>query len=364
MSNEFITSNLITYIGNKRALIDFITNGLKFVQEKLGKDKLTILDGFSGSGCVARLFKNYATDLYVNDLETYSRIINECYLSNPSNTLIAAINSEIDNLNNIANNPNIEGFITKNYAPKNDNNIQENERVFYTHENAMIIDTLKDEIFKRIPTNQQCYYLAPLLVQASIHTNTSGVFKGFHKKDGIGHFGGAGENALQRIKGKIILEKPIFLVNNCNVTVYQKDTNKLVRELPEIDLAYYDPPYNQHPYGSNYFMLNIIANNKETKIQSGVSGISEDWNKSLYNKRKEANKALDDLLANTKAKYIMISYNNEGIIPINDFRQILSKYGNVTLLEQDYNTYRGSRNLNSRNIKVKELLWILEKTNI
>ena len=364
MSNDFITSNLITYIGNKRALIDFISKGLEFVQEKLGKDKLSILDGFSGSGCVARLFKYHATDLYVNDLETYSRIINECYLSNPSATLINTINTEIDNLNNIAKTPSIEGFITKNYAPKDDNNIKEGERVFYTHENAMIIDTLKDEIFKSIPANQKCYYLAPLLVQASIHTNTSGVFKGFHKKNGIGHFGGAGENALQRIKGKIVLEKPTFLVNNCNVKIYQKDTNELVKELPEIDLAYYDPPYNQHPYGSNYFMLNIIANDKETKIQTGVSGISEDWNKSLYNKRKQANQALEDLIKNTKAKYIMISYNNEGIIPINDFQQILSRYGNITLFQQEYNTYRGSRNLNNRNTKVKELLWILEKTNI
>ena len=49
------------------------------------------------------------------------------------------------------------------------------------------------------------------------------------------------------------------------------------------------------------------------------------------------------------------------IIPFDDFLNILKKYGETTLLEQDYNTYRGSRNLNTRNIKVKELLWILKK---
>ena len=72
---------------------------------------------------------------------------------------------------------------------------------------------------------------------------------------------------------------------------------------------------------------------------------------------------MDRLLADTRARFVAISYNNEGIIPINSFKKILSKYGKWELMEQDYNTYRGSRNLHSRDIKVKELLWILEKNN-
>lgn len=97
------------------------------------------------------------------------------------------------------------------------------------------------------------------------------------------------------------------------------DINELVRspEIPEFDLAYFDPPYNQHPYGSNYFMLNILANGtRGVPIQDGVSGIAKDWNRSEYNRRQHAEKAMDDLIENTPAKYILISYNNEGIIPI------------------------------------------------
>jgi adenine-specific DNA-methyltransferase len=133
------------------------------------------------------------------------------------------------------------------------------------------------------------------------------------------------------------------------------------KNLPFFDLVYYDPPYNQHPYGSNYFMLNIINKGRPVSIQDGVSGIAKEWNRSAYNKRKEAELAMDDLLANTYARFIAISYNDEGIIPIKKFKEILSKYGNWELIEQDYNTYRGSRNLRNRNIKVKEFLWILEK---
>ena len=114
-----------------------------------------------------------------------------------------------------------------------------------------------------------------------MNTNTSGVFKGFHKRNGNGHFGGDGENALSRIKREIYLDTPIFSDFECPVFVHKKYINELVRDsnLPVFDLVYYDPPYNQHPYGSNYFMLNIINNGKEREIQNGVSGIAKNWNK-------------------------------------------------------------------------------------
>ena len=360
-NDPFYTKHLITYLGNKRSLLPFLNYGFELVKQKLGKKKLNVLDGFSGSGVVSRLLKKHAQKLYSNDLENYSYICNACYLSNKSEVDYKKICETIDVLNQQKEYL-IEGFITKNYAPKDDNNIQLNERVFYTHRNAMILDTLKKYIYTQIPQKEQYYYLAPLIVKASIHTNTSGVFKGFHKKDGIGHFGGNGENALNRIMGEITLTPPILSNEECDVKILKQDINLLVKELPELDLVYYDPPYNQHPYGSNYFMLNILATPEETiPIQSGVSGISMHWNRSSYNKRKSAIESMDDLIKHTNSKYILISYNNEGIIPLDVFDAILKKYGDVTLLQQNYNTYRGCRNLSSRNIKVKELLWVLEK---
>jgi len=240
--------------------------------------------------------------------------------------------------------------------------VQDGERVFYTNINARIIDNVR-KLIDEIPEPYRHFCLAALLVKASVHNNTSGVFKGFHKRNGIGHFGGQGENALTRIMQEISLDTPIFSDFECPVFVHKQDVNELVKDdnLPVFDLVYYDPPYNQHPYGSNYFMLNIINEGKEREIQNGVSGIAKEWNKSAYNKKRLAEEAMDNLLANTRARFIAISYNNEGIIPIENFKNILSRYGKWELMEQDYNTYRGSRNLCNRDIKVKELLWILEK---
>ena len=206
--------------------------------------------------------------------------------------------------------------------------------------------------------------MAPLICEASVHTNTSGVFKGFYKDTltGIGKFGGDGENALKRIKGKIEIPQPIFSPRNCDVEIYQEDTNDLVKKIGKIDIAYIDPPYNQHPYGSNYFMLNVIAENKlDVDNISQVSGIPKDWNRSDYNKKEKALTTFEDMVSNLQTKYAIISYNSEGFISLEEMKDMLSKYGQVEVKEIVYNTFRGSRNLRNRPIYVDEYLFILTK---
>ncbi|MDR2336904.1 MAG: DNA adenine methylase [Candidatus Nomurabacteria bacterium] len=362
-NSEYFLSHLITYIGNKRKLLPFINEAIMKVKKQLKKDKITALDGFSGSGVVSRLLKYHTTDLISNDFEQYTYTINTTYLTNKSKINIPRLEKAIKYLNsNKLNKTKSDYFITKNYAPQNDDDIKVSERVFYTRKNAEIIDNVRYMIEHNIDEDLKIYCLSALIIKASIHNNTSGVFKGFHKKNGVGHFGGAGENALTRIMGEITLDVPIFANTENNTQVFCEDTNELVKRIEEVDLAYFDPPYNQHPYGSNYFMLNIINGGVPVVIQNGVSGIAEDWQRSGYNKTVSAEKAMDDLIKNTPARYILISYNNEGIIPIDKFEKIVSKYDpNFELLEQEYNTYRGSRNLRDRSNKVKELLWLIKK---
>ena len=160
---------------------------------------------------------------------------------------------------------------------------------------------------------------------------------------------------------EISLEVPILSNHSSNVIVLQEDTNNVVSNLSDLDVAYYDPPYNQHPYWSNYFMLNIINEWKSTNIQSWVSWIAEEWNRSPYNKNKQAQESMNKLIKNTNAKYIVISYNDEWIISYDEMKSICSSHWKVEIIERKYNTYRWSRNLKDRSTHVKELLWIVEK---
>jgi adenine-specific DNA-methyltransferase len=373
-NQEFLTDQIITYIGNKRSLLDFITKGILTVQKRLNKEKLDIFDVFTGSGIVARHCKQFSHALIVNDLEKYATVTAECYLSNKNEINMADLRDEYNGLlANIENNPLEEGIIAKLYSPKDDDKIKKHERVFYTRRNAMYIDTMRNYI-QSAPIQYQKYFLAPLIAKASVHANTSGVFKGFHKnkETGLGQFGGSNSDALFRIKGNIVLPFPVFSSFECNYTVYNGDSNQIVKEMPEIDLAYLDPPYNQHPYGSNYFMLNLILENKYPENISNVSGIPDNWNRSAYNKKQFAYSALSELVNNIKAKYILISFNSEGFISLNEMKSMLNKKGKVQVLETSYNTFRGCRNLKTirksnfaeegyRDIHVTEYLYLLEK---
>ncbi len=365
-NEDYLTTQIITYLGNKRSLLEFIGESIETVQKKTGKEKLRIFDVFSGSGIVSRYFKQYASLLIANDLETYTKIINTCYLSNSSTRDMVQLRGLFCDLKEqleMAEYKNdwCTGIIRKNYSPKDDANIQAGERVFYTARNAHYIDTAR-KIISEYPESAQPFFIAPLLALASVHTNTSGVFKGFYKnKEGIGQFGGRNKDALNRITAEMDLQFPVFSKFECETHIMQGDSNIIVDSVEEVDIAYIDPPYNQHPYGSNYFMLNLIANNEEPAHVSSVSGIDASWNRSSYNKAKDASNALEDLVSKIKAKYVLISFNSEGFMSTDDMKNMLKKYGKVSMNECEYNTFRGSRNLQNRSKHVTEFLFLLEK---
>ena len=361
---EFLTTQIITYLGNKRRLLEHIEKEILLIAEKLNCQKLVCADLFSGSGIVARMLKKYSSNLIVNDLENYSAVINGCYLINKKDFPVqeySALKNKIEELCFIEK---IPGIISQNYAPKNDKDIQKGERVFYTQQNALLIDTYRkliDDVIKKESLKK--FFLAPLITEASIHVNTSGVFKGFYKdkNTGIGCFGASGKNALSRIFGKIELKTPVFSNFESGLEIFQKDAVALSKELKILDITYLDPPYNQHPYGSNYFMLNLILKNKLDANISKVSGIVQNWNRSVFNKPYAALNSMEEIISSISSKYVIISYNSEGFISFDEMSGMLKKYGNLKTVEIKYNAFRGSRNLKNRDIHVREYLFVLEK---
>lgn len=364
---SYVKQPMITMIGNKRKLVGGIYSIVQDVWRHIARP-LRVLDGFAGSGVVSRMLASSPEVglLFVNDLETYSRLCGECYLRMPSDQQKQRIAEHISTANRLAaEGPLVEGVVSRLYAPRQTAAVQDGERCFYTRENALAIDTIRNYIERHVEIELRPWILAPLLVKASIHTNTGGVFKGFYKKDGVGHFGGEGENALERIMAPLRLAMAHWPEEThlAQVEVCQQDINTLLQsdEQPSaLDLIYLDPPYNQHPYGSNYFMLNVIASGIEPQDISSISGIPRGWNKSRYNKTAEAGEAMKDLLEKSlrKATYVLISYNNEGIIKPSAWEKLLDGY-KWRVYERPYDAYKASRNLTERPQKVVEKMYLV-----
>lgn len=360
---DYLTRQLITYIGNKRSLLGQISNAVERIKRRLGKDRLRCFDVFSGSGVVARFLKGHSSLLVSNDLEDYAAVIGRCYLANRSIVDTIALAETVRDFNErVMTVPFPPGFIEEMYAPRNESRITKQDRVFYTRNNARRLDNYR-RLIAEAPAEQRDFLLGPLLSEASIHANTAGVFKGFYKNrhTQVGQFGGSGSDALLRIRGDITLDVPILSNFECEYKVLCEDSNVAVRHVRGLDMAYIDPPYNQHPYGSNYFMLNLLVQYQKPEHVSRVSGIPLGWLRSGYNVRSEAFSLLSDLVEHLDAPFLLISFNNEGFVSPDAMREMLAKVGSVEVIEVKYNAFRGSRNFNNRSIHTTEHLFLVER---
>jgi adenine-specific DNA-methyltransferase len=360
---DYLSSQLLTYIGNKRSLLNNIAQALDRVKSRLGKDRLRVFDVFAGSGVVSRFLKAHASLLVSNDFEDYAAVVGRCYLRNRSTVDFRLLREITSDLNARVDSESFPmGFIEELYAPKDENKITAEDRVFYTRDNARRLDNYR-RMLPSVPSDLREMALGPLLSEASVHANTAGVFKGFYKDrhTGIGRFGGSNGDALLRIRGPIQLAPPILSRFECEVEVIQSDANAAARKVSDMDLAYIDPPYNQHPYGSNYFMLNLLVHYERPKEVSKVSGIPADWRRSGYNVKSQSLDLLRDLLQTLDSRFLLVSFNDEGFIKPDRMAAMLNEIGSVQVLEMQYNTFRGSRNLRNRDIHVMEQLFLVER---
>ncbi len=347
-SKPYSFDQLVPYIGNKRKLLPLICKAISAT----GIDGGTFFDVFAGTGVVSRCAKTLGFRVVANDWEPYSRVLNTAYVAvntAPPFEKLGGIDGAIKTLNGIAG---VRGYISTHYCPEHDEHYEvDRERMFYTQENGRRIDAMRDQIAEwreceAIDTVEEDVLLAPLLYQASYCSNTSGVFKGFHRG-----WGGATKTAWYRIRSRLMLSPPVFLDNGLRNDVYAEDAAQLAEQV-RCDIAYLDPPYNQHQYGANYHMLNTIAlwdkpplNKHYVQGSGDKSAIRIDWRtsrRSAYCSRTTATGAFDDLVNRLKARFILVSYSTEGIIPVEDMFQCLAQRGALSVHSRPYKRYRVS----------------------
>jgi adenine-specific DNA-methyltransferase len=353
----YIHQPMYTYLGNKRKLLDGIIQSVNDVKTRLGKDKLRLMDGFTGSTVVARALAPHASELHTNDLELYSYLASNCFLKRPTETQQRAIRYHIETMNNI-----IEftpGIVTELYAPADTQNIKHGERCFFTHENALRIDTWRAYVDTIDPELKE-WCLVPILVQMAIHANSMGHFRAFIKdKNDIGTF--SSNNRTDPLS----LTCPVWHDLDVDVQSHNMSTNDLVKTMPDnsLDLIYYDPPYNHHEYGAFYFLLNIVAKNERPTNVNTVTGLPKVRVKSDYNSKRGVFDAMKDLLKESTrvSKYVLVSYNDEGILGDAEWQKLLAEYET----ERHVRTYqrytgRGTKTGEGRG-EVQEILYLITR---
>lgn len=285
--------NRLNYIGSKKTLLPFIESVITENTEKL--DDKVFCDLFAGTGIVGRRFKGLTRKVISNDLEYYSYVLLKNYIEN---TGVYSIPFDPTPT---------KGFIYNNYCLGSNS-----ERMYFTDENGMLIDGIRNQI-EKFSEDKGLYFflLTSLLESADKVANTASVYGAF----------------LKKFKNSSITKldlKPYQPDKGNSGEVYNQNSNDLIKNIKG-DILYLDPPYNSRQYASNYHMLNTIAKNEEF-IPAGKTGLPE-YNRSSYSKKREAKDTFEDLIKNSDFEDIYVSYNNEGIISLEDFESIMKTYG-------------------------------------
>ena len=366
-TEEYVFHQLIPYLGNKRKLLGLIHQAVAKTGVSSGG---TFLDLFAGSGVVSRMAKKQGFRVISNDWEPYAQAINQCYIAcnvAPEFAHFGGYENAIAMLNAAV--P-VEDWITRHFCPADDSAYDSaKERMFYTHANGMRIDAMRLQLehWQRdglLSEREMSCLLAPMLYQACYTSNTSGVFKGFHNG-----WGGQTQTALYRILSEFCLKPAMFYDNGHANTVHQMDAAQLAAELQEpVDIAYLDPPYNQHPYGSNYHVLNTLTLWDRPPLTPHIEGrnkaaIREDWRterRSPYNHSASAAQAYDALLQTLHAKYILTSYSTDGTIALPELIAACIQRGHTEIVTQQYKRYRVSTQRFSHKPLTVEMVLIVD----
>ncbi len=341
------------YIGNKINLLEFINS----VVEENNIQKGTLCDIFSGTTNVAKFFKNKGFKIISNDFMNYSFVFQNAYIKNNKIPNFQRLNKIIDkpNIFKVINYLNSlkgkEGFIYNNYCIEGTKN-SNYKRNYFSTENAKKIDAIRDKIeewknSKLISKDEFYILLTSLLEVVPSVSNVAGTYGAFMKIND------------PRMFKTLMLKVPNLIKSNIKNDCYQEDSNKLINNI-FCDILYIDPPYNNRQYATNYHILESISV-WDKKIMDTKTGLRPYENQiSKYCKKSRCIEAFEDLINNAECKYILFSYNTEGIIPYNEIMRILSQKGDVKIYEKEYRRYKSNCNGNNIKSPLKELLFFVK----
>lgn len=340
----------MNYIGSKHSIIDFLEESIMDFTKKEGK---IFCDIFAGTGVVGKRFKMLGYDVIANDIEFYSYVLNKHYLENNNDIIFPKLKlMGIDPFIYLNNLNDYKGFIYENYTLSGTID-KEYSRCYFTEENAIKIDSMRNQIekwYKKDEINKEEYfYLLSCLIEAADKVaNTASVYEAFLKN-------------IKKSASKEIELKPLEIVINKNTKskVYIKDSDELIKEIKG-DILYLDPPYNSRKYSSNYHILETIAYYDAPMIK-GKTGIRIHQESSKYNKNKEVSTAFENMIKNAKFKYIFLSYNDEGLMSIDEIETIMRKYGKYHRYERNHKRYKANKNKETTKKTTVEYLHALEK---
>jgi adenine-specific DNA-methyltransferase len=307
---------VIKYLGSKRRLVGVLGDLLA------GCGARTAVDLFTGTTRVAQEFKRRGATVWANDTARYSEVLARCYVATDAADVDRPeLDDALRELNAL---PGRAGYFTETFCRR--------ARYFQPHNGARV-DAIRDALDSRFAGSPLFPILLTSLIEAADRVDsTTGVQMAYLKR------------WAPRSHRPLELRAPALLPGPG--AALRADALAAARSLPEVDLAYLDPPYNQHSYFGNYHVWETLVA-WDAPPHYGVACKRADCrdpaNRSRFNSRRTLRDALAEVVSAVRARVVVLSHNDEAWIDLDHLVELCGVRGEVRVLEFDSPRYVGAR---------------------
>ena len=307
---------MIKYLGSKRRLVPVLTK----LFELSGAH--TALDLFTGTTRVAQAFKQHGGHVTAVDTARYSEVFARTWIETDADSFDhRSLTEALDHLNAL---PGTPGYVTDTFCVQS--------RFFQPH-NGERIDAIRDAIARdHAGTALEPVLLTSLLLAADKVDSTAGLQMAYIKQ------------WAPRSYKPLTLLAPALLPGSGRAM--RGDAIELAGSLGSFDLAYLDPPYNQHRYFTNYHVWEtIVAWDRPEHYGVACKRVDarDDETKSVFNRKRQMPDALRRTIASVDAEIVVVSYNDESWVTLEELRDMCSIHGDVVALAFDSKRYVGAQ---------------------
>lgn len=308
---------MIKYLGSKRLLVP----ALGRLAQASGAQ--TALDLFTGTTRVAQEFCKQGLFTYAVDIATYSHVLAQTYVEVAKDDVdVKKVQQAIDHLDALE--PK-HGYFTTTFCE---------EARYFQPKNGMKVDAIRDGIDEHYRDSSiRPFLLTSLMEAADAVDSTTGLQMAYLK------------NWSPRAYNDLKMRVPAFTPGKGKAIL--GDATKILSDLPHVDLAYLDPPYNQHRYFTNYHIWETLIRWDAPKAY-GVArkrvDARDEETKSIFNKKREMPAALAQVIRDVKADVVILSFSDEGFVPVEDLVKVCEgRGGAVEVLPFKSARYIGAR---------------------
>lgn len=306
---------MIKYLGSKRLLVPAIVAA---IGEMPGVRR--VADVFSGTARVGHALKRAGLRVYGNDHNAYAATLARCYVQ-ADDDLAAPATRLIAELNALRGRP---GYFTETFCVQSR---------FFQPQNGERVDAIRDAIARKgLPPELEAVLLVSLMEAADRVDSTTGVQMAYLKE------------WARRSHQPLQLRLPELLPCSPHGKGAATELDAVDAAACDADVAYLDPPYNQHKYLGNYHIWETLVR-WDAPESYGVARKRLDvrTRASSFNSRREIHDALARLVAAVRAPRMVVSFSNEGFVTREEMEALLATRGHVSVREHDFRRYVGAR---------------------